>query len=216
MDLNSSVFGRWDFPLTSGVLHWKLSIEQGWAPIWWMTPQPLDEMDSHGPVQTQPKSACASYCNPRGLLPSIQYFSAWNSIPGNCLFLTLSLSLSYFWPFVLGWLQRSCLTLIKFSVLVAVSIRSLAQIEVQSRILTQNGSQGRFLNSIMFHNYKDDLVTLGPWKWSRLYDSTTCSGMTFLNKSEILSLIARAGGFAVRIWEESVPDLSASKWSALM
>lgn len=119
------------------------------------------------PIQTQPRSAFASHCNPRSQLPSLQSFYAWNCIPGNCLFSTLSLSLSYFWPFVLGWLQRSCLTLIKFNVLVAVPIRSVAQLEAQHTILKQNGSQWTFLNNIIFHNFKGSLVNFGPWRWSQ-------------------------------------------------
>lgn len=34
----------------------------------------------------------------------------------------------FVWPFVLGWLQRSCLTVIKFNILLAVPIRSLTHL----------------------------------------------------------------------------------------
>lgn len=75
----------------------------------------------------------------------------------------------FVWPFVLVWLQRSCLSFIKFSILLAVTIRTLTQPEAQCAVLKQNGSPWKFLNTIIFCNFKDNFAKLGPWQWSQSY-----------------------------------------------
>lgn len=119
------------------------------------------------PIQTQPRSVFASHCNLRSQLLSLQSSSTWNYIPGNCLFSTLSLSLSYF--------------LALCSRMTSKELPDFNQVQCASGCahwkggsgwgsahnLEANDSQWTFINRIIFHNFKGSLVNFGPWRWSQ-------------------------------------------------
>lgn len=126
---------RWAFPLISDVLRSRARLTPGeWCPsssLKWLS-------RTFWPIQTQPRSVFASHCNLRSQLLSLQSSSAWNCILGNCLFSTLSLSLSYFLALVLGWLsQRSCLDFNQVQCASGCAHWRVAQLEARHTILKQ-------------------------------------------------------------------------------
>lgn len=79
-----------------------------------------------------------------------------------------------------------------------MTIRTLTQPEAQCTVLKQNGDQWKFLNAVIFHDFKNNLVKFGPWQWLQSYTMPLHIGdmgwflVYVLTKSETLSHTNRA------------------------